>query len=233
MKRRPFHAAVIGAAVCLAVLVLLAFHSAPPEYAPHTTFVERPVEETGATNRVASVYLNYRLYDSILEILVFFVAVLGVRYYLGRRERAALPSLAESEVVRTSAALLFPLALLLGVYLAALGHLSPGGGFGAGVIMASGLLLTSIAVGIESIERRLRRAALERIERAVLLVLLTMMLLPLLFGSAPFTDLLPKGRPGTVLSGGSILLYNVLIAAKVLVGSWLVLGSFVRHRGEI
>jgi len=233
MKRRLLHAAVIGAAASLALLVLLSFHSVPPEEQPHATFLERPVEETGATNRVASVYLNYRLYDSILEILVFFVAVLGVRYYLGGRERTSLPSLAESEVVGTSAALLLPLALLLGVYLAALGHLSPGGGFGAGVIMASGLLLTSIAVGIEAIERRFRRTVLERIERAVLLVLLAMMLLPLLVGLPAFTDLLPKGRPGTVLSAGSILLYNVLIAAKVLIGSWLILRAFVRHRGEI
>lgn len=235
MSRRPrlFNLLVIVCTVCVVVAVLFTFHSEQPETAPHITHIERPVEETGATNRVASVYLNYRLYDSLLEILVFFVAVLGVRHYLGTQERASIPSLAESEVVRTSAALLFPLAILIGVYLAALGQISPGGGFGSGVILASGVLLTSIALGIDAIEKRLRQNAIERIERGALLVLLLVTLLPLVFGRPAMTDLLPRGRPGTVLSGGTIPIYNILIALKVLAGSWLILRSFVRHRGEI
>lgn len=233
MRPRLFNLLVIVCTVCVVLVVLLAFHSAGPETAPYATYVERSVEETGATNRVASIYLNYRLYDSLLEILVFFVAVLGVRFYLGARERPDVPPLAESEVVRTSAALLFPLAVLLGVYLAVLGQISPGGGFGAGVIAASGLLLTSIALGIDAIDRRIRRNAIERIERGALLVFLLLMLLPLPLGHPAFTDLLPKGSPGAVLSGGSIPLYNVLIALKVVTGSWLILRSFVRHRGEV
>jgi multicomponent Na+:H+ antiporter subunit B len=232
-RSRLFNLLVIVCTACVILAVLVVFHSERPETAPYATYVERHVEETGATNRVASVYLNYRLYDSLLEILVFFVAVLGVRHYLGAQERTSIPSLAESEVVRTSAALLFPFALLLGVYLAALGQISPGGGFGSGVIVASGALLTSIALGTGAIDRRLRQNAIERIERGALFVLLLLTLLPLAFGRPALTDLLPKGRPGTVLSGGTIPLYNMLIALKVLAGSWLILRSFVRHRGEI
>ncbi len=230
---RLFHLLVIVSTGCVVLLVLLAFHSETPETAPYGTYVDRSVEETGATNRVAGVYLNYRLYDSLLEVLVFFVAVLGVRHYLGTRERAEIPTLAESEVVRTSAALLFPLALLLGVYLATLGQISPGGGFGAGAVAASGVLLASIALGIDAIERRLRRTTIERIERGALLVFLLLTLLPLPLGRPAMSDLLPKGSPGAVLSGGAIPLYNTLIALKVLAGSWLILRSFVRHRGEI
>ena len=233
MRTSMFNILVIVFTVCFVVVVLLAFHSAEPVTAPHATYVERPAEETGAINRVAGIYLNYRLYDSLLEILVFFVAVVGVRHYLATEKRVAVPSLAESEVVRTSAALLFPLAILLGVYLAALGHLSPGGGFGAGVIVASGALLTSIALGIDSIERRLPPTAIGRSEWIALLALLLLTLLPLPFGRAALTDLLPAGTPGALLSGGTIPIYNGLIALKVLAGAWLILRSFVRHRGEI
>ncbi len=231
---RWFPIAMIVAGGCLVLVVITSYLLAPPPAgSPHQTYIQRPVTETGAANRVAAIYLNYRLYDSLLEILVFFVAVLGVRHYLGARERPEIPRLAESEVVRTSAAFLFPLAILLGVYLAALGHITPGGGFGSGVIVASALLLTSIALGMDAIERRVRLERIERIERAALLLILLLTLIPLAFGHPPFTDLLPKGSAGEVVSGGSIPLYNVLIALKVLAGSWLVLNAFVRHRGEI
>jgi len=36
--------------------------------------------ETGAVNLVSGIYLNYRLYDSLFELLIFSMAVLGVRF---------------------------------------------------------------------------------------------------------------------------------------------------------
>jgi len=230
---RPLSVLTVVAACAVVAIVLLGYHANRPDEATYSTYVVRPVEETGAVNRVASIYLNYRLFDSVLEVLVFFVAVLGVRHYLGTRERTAVPSLAESEVVRTSSALLFPLAVLLGVYLAALGHLSPGGGFGAGVIVASGALLVSISLGMDAIERRFSLGTIEWVEQGALFLLLAATLLPLAFGRAALTDVLPKGRTGQVVSGGMIPVYNALVGVKVLAGSWLILRSFVRHRGEI
>ena len=50
---------------------------------------------------------------------------------------------------------------------------------------------------------------------------------------ADLTDLLPAGTPGQLLSGGSILVYNLLIAAKVFVGGWAVIAVFAQHRGEL
>jgi len=236
MSRRPQPRTVLTvvAACAFAVVVLLGFHlHTPPDSSPHETYISRPVDETGAINRVAGVYLNYRLYDTLIEILVFFVAVLGVRHYLSTREHTTVPSLAESEVVRASSSLLFPLAVLLGVYLVGLGHLSPGGGFGAGVIVASGALLVSISLGVETLERRVPLGAVERIEQGALLLVLISALVPWAAGRIPLTDLLPKGKPGQLLSGGMIPVYNALVGLKVLAGSWLILRSFVRHRGEI
>jgi multicomponent Na+:H+ antiporter subunit B len=64
-------------------------------------------------------------------------------------------------------------------------------------------------------------------------VILFLVLLPILFGRLPLTDLLPRGRLGDLLSGGSIPIYNALIGVKVFIGTWIVIYAFVRHRGEI
>ncbi|TFH06518.1 MAG: hypothetical protein E4H08_10900 [Candidatus Atribacteria bacterium] len=65
------------------------------------------------------------------------------------------------------------------------------------------------------------------------MALLIWVLVPLAFGQTPLSDLLPKGTPGQLLSGGSILLYNILIAVKVFLGAWLVIAAFAQHRGDL
>ncbi|MBU0595769.1 hypothetical protein KJ567_03685 [Candidatus Bipolaricaulota bacterium] len=229
----PVVLCTVLAAAAFVFVVLLSIEANPPSLVQSETYARQPASDTGAGNLVAAIYLNYRLFDSLLEVLVFSVAVVGVRHYLQRHETPVLPRLAESEIVRTSSRILFPLALLLGVYLAMFGHVEPGGGFAAGVIAASGLLLCSIAYGVTTIERRIPRLLLVVGESGVLLALLLLAALPMLFGRAPLYDMIAKGEAGALLSGGTIALLNALIAIKVLVGSWLILLSFVRHRGEI
>jgi len=160
-----------------------------------------------------------------------------VRHYLQQSKDIDLPNLSESEVVQTAVSFLSPLALLLCMFFAIFGHISPGGGFAAGVIAASALLYVAIAYGMKATEAKLNPGRLAVMEKAVLLSLLIFILVPATIGRTPLTDLLPKGTPGQLLSGGSILIYNMLIAAKVFakvfIGSWLVIAAFAQHRGEL
>ena len=190
--------------------------------------------DTGASNLVSAIYLNYRLYDTLFELLVFSVAVLGVRFYLvGRKREEEIERIPESQIVRLSADLLFPPILLIGVYLSLFGHLSPGGGFSGGVVAGSGLLLYAVALGADSVAQRFRENVLERVEWSVLLGILLLGLLPLFFAQIPLTDLLPTGTPGRLNSGGSVVLYNALVGVKVFIGTWVIIHYFLRHRGEI
>jgi len=219
---------------CFCGVLLFFFGYAGPVMDAAGRYASRAVAETGAVNLVSAIYLNYRLFDTLFEILVFSVAVLGVRFYLvGRGKEEAVEKIPESQVVRISADLLFPLILLLGIYLAVFGHLSPGGGFSGGVVAGSGLLLCAVALGTEAIARRFHEAAFERLEWVILLAILFLAVFPIALRHVPLTDLLPQGRAGSMLSGGSILIYNLLIGFKVFIGTWVIIYYFLRHRGEI
>ncbi|MCK4571249.1 hypothetical protein KAT84_04775 [Candidatus Bipolaricaulota bacterium] len=223
----------VGIIVAFAALVGITYANSHPHPADSQQYLARALEETGASNRVAGIYLNYRLFDTLLEVLVFSVAVLGVRHYLQQSKGMSLPTLSESEVVQTAVSFLTPLALLLCSFFAIFGHISPGGGFAGGVIAASGLLYVAIAHGMKAIETRLNPWRLALAEKAILLSLLIFLLVPVAVGRIPLSDLLPKGTPGQLLSGGSILIYNILIAMKVFIGAWLVIAAFAQHRGEL
>jgi multicomponent Na+:H+ antiporter subunit B len=223
----------IALVTAFAAWVSLTFLYSRPDPADSQRYLSQPITATGAANRVAGIYLNDRLLDTLIEILVFSVAVIGVRYYLSQSSGTDLPDLSESAVVRTAVFLLGPLALLVSTYFAVFGHISPGGGFAAGVIAASGLLYVAIAQGMRQTEARLRPRTMAAIEKGILFALLAWGLAPVFVGRTPFTDLLPKGTPGQILSGGSILIYNLLITAKVFLGSWVVIAAFAQHRGEL
>jgi len=204
-----------------------------PDPSDSQRYLAIPIEQTGAANRVAGIYLNIRLFDTLLEILVFSVAVLGVRHYLRHAADVAIPSLSESAVVRTAASFLGPVALLLSAFFAVFGHLSPGGGFAAGVIAGSAVLFAAIAQGMAATEARLEPQHVATAEKLFLLLVLVWVLVPVLFGLPPLHDPLPKGTAGQLLSGGSILPYNLIIGVKVFLGTWLIIAAFAQHRGEL
>lgn len=226
--------AAIALVVAFCITVGVAFRFRPLEEPIADSLYVQEAKKTGAANLVSAIYLEVRLYDTLFELLVFSVAVLGVRAYLrGRGREEPATAIPESHVVRTSADLLFPFLLLLGLYLTAFGHLTPGGGFSGGVVAASGLLLCAVALGSENVAVRVREHWLERIGWGIPLLLLFLGILPLVFGMPPFTDLLPKGEIGRVGSGGTIPVHNLLVGVMVFIGTWLVVHAFIRHRGEI
>ena len=218
---------------CMLLFLTSGYHGA--RGSADNPYLAAGAAETGAVNLVTGIYLNYRLYDSLFELLVFSIAVLGVRFYLNADEsqKPSVVRIAESPVVRIAADLLFGPIVMIGLYLIVFGHLSPGGGFSGGAVGGTGLLLCAAALGAEVVARRFHEQIIEQIEWGILLVILLFAIVPVLFGYTPLTDLLPPGQVGTLLSGGTIPIYNVLIGIKVFIGTWVVIYSFIHHRGEI
>lgn len=101
--------------------------------------VANKMEVSGVSNPVTAVLLNFRGYDTLLEMVVLLLALLGV-WSLGgtalRRETAP------GQVLDTLARVLVPLLILVAAYLLWVGAHAPGGAFQAGAVLsAAGVLL--------------------------------------------------------------------------------------------
>ncbi len=117
------------------------------------------------------------------------------------------------------------MAALIGVELALRGHLSPGGGFAAGVAGGSAIGLVLISGSARLSDRLYRRWRADLWEKAAVIAFVVLSTFAL--AGVP----LPAGTFGTLASGSWIPLLNVLVAVKVTLGSWAMVQLFVRHRG--
>lgn len=111
-----------------------------------TRYITEGVADNRGANLVTSVIVNYRGFDTLGEVTVLFLSVAGAGFVLRRRKgrRPARPRPA-SEFLQTGARLLFAPMVLFGVYIFVHGHLSPGGGFQGGAVVASAVLLLLLA----------------------------------------------------------------------------------------
>lgn len=173
-------------------------------------------DELGAANLVASVVITYRGLDTLGEVTVLFISAAGASLLLRRRRSSAEKKTRlyaeSSEIVQTTLSILFPIILLFGVYIFINGHLTPGGGFQGGAVVASALLFFILARPNDSISH----ALLMKVET---LSGFTYVMLGLLgvFLAGGFLDnrVLPLGDFGSLFSAGLIPLINVLIGLKV------------------
>lgn len=189
------------------------------------SIVEAIAQDSGVPNAVSGIIFRNRLYDTIFEVVVFTIAIMGVRFLLADEPPSCTiyqftdhPSIVLARLGATIAA-------LVGLELAIRGHLSPGGGFAAGVAggTAIGLVaITSSSQLMEAIYQRWRAATWEKVSVLVFIVLAVLTLV----GWE-----LPQGEIGTLASGGWIPILNMLVAVKVALGSWAAILLFIRYRG--
>jgi len=100
--------------------------------------------QEGVANTVTTVVVYFRGFDTLGEITVLFIASLGIGLMLSENSRCEIKA-QSNFMLKTASKLLFPIIILYGVYIMVYGHLSPGGGFQGGVIIASGVLLLLIS----------------------------------------------------------------------------------------
>ncbi len=124
-----------GLTVSLSVAIL-----SLPEQAPGlSTDVAENLNKSGVSNPVTAVLLNYRAYDTLLELGVLFLALLGI-WSLG--ESAKPINAKPGPVLDILSRVLTPLLILVAGYLLWVGAYQPGGAFQAGAVLgAAGVLL--------------------------------------------------------------------------------------------
>jgi multicomponent Na+:H+ antiporter subunit B len=108
-------------------------------------YVQGSPRDLNMPNVVTAVVVTYRGLDTLGEVSVLFLATAGIGYFLKRRHHRKHERTPGSEIMRTGAKFLVPMIMVLGIYIFSHGHLSPGGGFQGGVVIASGILMLIMA----------------------------------------------------------------------------------------
>jgi len=176
-------------------------------------YIREGRKETGATNIVTSVVANYRGFDTLGEVTILFTAALGVGAVLsiGRKRKNNIKHQPASLILRTGCRFLFPLILLVGAYIFIHGHLTPGGGFQGGAVVASAFLL--IYLGCREI--RISEKGTKAVESLAGLVFVAVGLVGLAVSGYFLFNFLPKGISGRLFSAGVIPVIYIAIGFKV------------------
>jgi len=127
-----------------------------------------------------------------------------------------------SQIVTMVSRKLVPFILLFGLYLISYGHLSPGGGFQGGVVLASGIILLFLSHGFTLVQRSFPERRLNLTELVMVFLFLLLGLAGLFLGKHFLGNILPLGEAGEIPSAGFILLLNMIIGLKVGAGITLI-----------
>jgi multicomponent Na+:H+ antiporter subunit B len=176
-------------------------------------------QELGAANLVTAVIVTYRGLDTLGEVTVLFISAAGVGLLLRRsREEeeeaddAKEEKKASSELVQTATEVLLPMVFLFGIYVFMNGHLTPGGGFQGGAIIASGTMLLLLALPRARISRLMLGLTESLSGFAYLMV---GVLGVLLAGGFLDNRIMGLGTFGSLFSAGAIPLIYAFVGLKV------------------
>lgn len=229
-------AAGLGALLVWAVADLPAPEAAPGRSALLSTSVA--LHERHAQDTVAGITFDLRGIDTLGEELILFVAAIGSTVLLraSRREEDAKRAERGAEAdermpvtapLRALGAFLVGPVLVLGVYIVAHGHLSPGGGFQGGVILAAALLLAYAAGQVVAVERVRPVEAVELTDALGAAAYALVAIGGLVFASAAMANFLALGVTGHLLSSGTILLLEVCVGVEVTAALTLIFTEFL------
>ncbi len=183
------------------------------------SYVKLVPQELGAPNVITGILLTYRAFDTLGEVAVLLMVAASVGLVLGSRrpqsrEDSAEPDEARpsSEIVQTGAQILVPLISIFAAYIIMNGHLSAGGGFQGGAVIASGVLLMLLA--FPQYQPNLEFLSITESVAGVLFVLVG---IAGLIAAGGFLDnrILPIGQFGAFFSAGAIPILSMLLGIKV------------------
>lgn len=215
------------------------------------------VSQRHVTDVVASVNFDYRGIDTIGEEFILFVSVTGVVLLLRmqREEAEQSEQSAEDEqdrqgeqagqagqvagqqvaLPRRSAAVDFMCQALvaptvvLGLYIISHGHLTPGGGFQGGAVLASAFLLLFLGGEYAALTALIPTEFASAADGFGAGGFVVIGFVGLALGGVFLKNALPLGPVGVIYSSGTIPLINLSVGVEVGAGFVLILLEFLRQ----
>lgn len=236
MSRRQRLVVFATAGLALGGFVLWGLHGLPPfgDYAgAYGTLLNKlGKSERHVSNVVGGIVFDFRGFDTLGEEFILFSSVMGVSFILRssikvKDQRPLDP--VSNDAARVVGALMVPVTVILGLWLAAFGYVTPGGGFQGGVAIASAGALLWTATSYRSYRKLTPSDVLDAVEGAGAAAYVVVGLVGLAIDGAYLTNFLPLGTAGTLASGGSIGLLNWASAFEVAAANLLLYREFFQE----
>ena len=201
----------------------------------YTRYIEQGVADTGATNIVAAMILDYRAFDTLGEAFVLLTAVIAV-VMLIRTPGVAAPKskidMAEQPfMLKYAVMLVVPFVIVFGIYILLNGHLSPGGGFSGGAVLGAGISLYAASYGIEKVRTIFTFKTFVICSVSALSFYSLAKGFSFIMGASGLSTGIPLGTPGNLLSAGLVMPLNVSVGFVVACSAYGLYALF--SEGEV
>lgn len=139
-----------------------------------------------------------------------------------------------TSIVKTVTRLVVGVIFLYGIYILSHGHLTPGGGFAGGTIIAGAFILLVLAFGSDVLNLKAREADSSIFESLAILAFLIIAVGAFFIGTRVFFhNYLPKGEIGELISAGVIPLYNIAIGVEVAAALFTIFLALIIYKEEV
>jgi len=221
---------IAGIIALIAIFMIVLFSFDPFGSIPEP--IEEIVNRVNVPNLVTSVYLETRLYDTIFEIIVFTITALGVASLF-----TSLPVNSDEGqqvfgTVTVYSGGLAALSITLFLYVVINGHISPGGGFVGGVVLATGVVTYGLTSSFRRASLYYEIFKVNILENVSLILIFAFSCFIIIFPEV-HAQILSEAGFGSVFSGGLIPMMNILIGIKVYAGAWKMSSEFINRRGTL
>ncbi len=136
-------------------------------------------------------------------------------------------------IVKKTTQLISGMIFMYGIYVIVHGHLTPGGGFAGGVIMAGSLIVVILAYGSDFLNLVREKMGTTVIESLATILVIMIAAAGFLFGTKIFfNNFLPKGTVGHLVSAGVLPLYNIFVGTEVAASIFIIFLSLIIFKEE-
>ncbi|HET9186811.1 MAG TPA: MnhB domain-containing protein [Acidothermaceae bacterium] len=184
-------------------------------------------------NVVAAVNFDQRGFDTLGEESIFLASVIGAAALLRptkeEREQQKSGGGGVGDVMastRFAGYVLLPLTLLVGFDVVAHGHVTPGGGFQGGVVLATGFHVIYVAGRYEALEKVRPVTLFENGEVLGALAFAGLGFAGIAISGSFLSNVIPFGSFGGFLSAGTVEVLNFAVGVEVACGVIVLLAHF-------
>jgi len=189
----------------------------------------------GTANVVSAINFDQRAFDTLGEETIFFGSVIGAAALLrpSKEEREQTSGHGHAKQVMASTRfagyVLLPLTLVVGFDVVAHGHLTPGGGFQGGVVLATGVHLVYVAGSYDALERVRSVHVYEYAEVVGALGYLGLGFAGLAIAGSYLANVIPYSGFGQLVSAGNVEVLNFAVGIEVSAGVVVMLAHFLEQ----